>query len=171
MKKNSLSLLKKISISAIILVGIAFILSLPNTVLASTVKDFGFTDINQVSQEVKDNCSKYIKDGNLDSIDDEVTNDVEFSTCLASAETGLARPPEEGGPEIIIARIIEGLMGIIGAICVFFVVQGGLKYIMAGGNEKTIEEAKKMVLYSVLGLIIAIVAVMVVEVIITIARG
>lgn len=73
----------------------------------------------------------------------------------------MAAPAEEPGP--LIARIVTWIMGFIGAIAVGFIVWGAWGYVMSAGNEKKIEEAKRVILYAIIGFVIAILAVVIVQ--------
>lgn len=71
-------------------------------------------------------------------------------------------PPEQAVPKII-ARLVEGFLGIIGALAVFFIVQGGFNYVLSGGSEEKIKQAKNQIMYALVGLAVAIVSFMIVE--------
>lgn len=72
---------------------------------------------------------------------------------------------------IVIARLVEGFLGIIGALAVFFIVQGAIKYAYSGGNEALIKEAKTQVMYAIVGLIVAIVSFVIVETVLGILKA
>lgn len=58
----------------------------------------------------------------------------------------------------IIVRAIQWIMAIIGLICVAFIIYGGVMYATSGGNEEHITRGKKILLWSIVGLIICILA-------------
>ena len=65
--------------------------------------------------------------------------------------------------------IIKGVIGLI--IFIFFFVYGGILYMTAGGDEGKVETAKKVLTGALLGLIIALLAWAIVNVIVTTIFG
>ncbi|MFH0873772.1 MAG: hypothetical protein V1846_02930 [Candidatus Komeilibacteria bacterium] len=59
-----------------------------------------------------------------------------------------------------IKRVISGLiqifLGLIGIIFLLLIIWSGFRWMTSGGNEKTVEEAKKTLQNSVVGLIIVV---------------
>lgn len=55
-------------------------------------------------------------------------------------------------------NLINTLIFIIGAVAVLMIVIGGLKYVMSGGDQAAVNSAKNTILYSVIGLVVAILA-------------
>ena len=58
----------------------------------------------------------------------------------------------------IITTIINVMLFIAGALAVIMIIYGGIRYITAHGDEKQVKVAKDTIIYSVVGLIIAIIA-------------
>ena len=67
--------------------------------------------------------------------------------------------------------IIKGVIGLIIFISIFFFVYGGILYMTAGGDETKVELAKKLLTGALLGLIIALLAWAIVNVILTTIFG
>jgi hypothetical protein len=59
------------------------------------------------------------------------------------------------------------LLGIVGALSLFFIIWGGVKYIASRGNPKQIEAAKKTLTYAVIGIIFVLLS----QIILTIITG
>ncbi len=57
-----------------------------------------------------------------------------------------------------IAVILQWALGFAGAVAVAFLVYGGFRYTTSAGNETLREQAKTIILYAILGLVIIIVA-------------
>lgn len=57
-------------------------------------------------------------------------------------------------PRETIALIIRMFMGFLGTVAVIIVLLGGFKWMVAGGNEEKVTEAKKLLLAGVIGLVI-----------------
>lgn len=54
----------------------------------------------------------------------------------------------------LIANLIYWLILLVGTIAVIFIIIGGIRFILSGGDSKKLEQAKKTVGFSVLGLLL-----------------
>ena len=59
-------------------------------------------------------------------------------------------------PRQIIASVIRVALGFLGIIAVLITLAGGFKYMTAGGAEDKVDEAKKLMISGVIGLIIVL---------------
>lgn len=50
------------------------------------------------------------------------------------------------------------LLGVIGALAVIFIILGGLQIVTASGNPTRLKQGREAVLYSVIGLVVAMLA-------------
>lgn len=57
-----------------------------------------------------------------------------------------------------IKNVINALLFILGAIAVIMIVIGGIKYTISNGDASSIKSAKDTILYSVIGLVVALLA-------------
>ena len=57
-----------------------------------------------------------------------------------------------------IQTIINILLFIIGAVAVIMIIIGGIRYVTSAGDQNSVKAAKDTVLYSVIGLVITILA-------------
>ena len=57
-----------------------------------------------------------------------------------------------------ISSIIDVLLFIVGAVAVIMIIVGGIKYVTSGGDQNNVKSAKDTILYSVIGLIVALLA-------------
>ena len=80
---------------------------------------------------------------------DEVQNGAKLVDGGGSAKQDL--------PDVI-TTIINVMLFIAGALAVIMIIYGGIRYITAHGDEKQVKVAKDTIVYSVAGLIIAIIA-------------
>ncbi len=64
----------------------------------------------------------------------------------------------ESDPRIIAASIIKVLMTFLGIIAVALIIWGGFKWMTAGGNDEQVDEARKIIVTAVIGLIIILAA-------------
>lgn len=65
----------------------------------------------------------------------------------------------------VVARVISFLVLIIGALAFISVIVSGLQYITSGGDSAKAEKAKKTLIYSVLGIILAVMSYLLLRVI------
>lgn len=72
----------------------------------------------------------------------------------ANLSGGLA--PQD--PRLIVARIINAILGLLGTIFLVLIVYAGFLWMTAGGDEGKIEKAKGLIWNGVLGLIIILAA-------------
>ena len=71
---------------------------------------------------------------------------------------GLPNPLNDGkaGPvswQILIGRVIQAIMGIIGSLALLMFVYGGLVLMMAGGNNDSIQKGKNILMWASVGLV------------------
>jgi multisubunit Na+/H+ antiporter MnhB subunit len=87
-----------------------------------------------------------------------------FAACTSGAtcvESGLnSTGGTGGGTEIgpIIKLIINALLFILGAVAVIMIVIGGIRYTISQGDSGAVTSAKNTILYSVIGLVVALLA-------------
>lgn len=73
-----------------------------------------------------------------------------------SFPTGAGLP--SGTPTPLLTKVIRFLLYMIGAVAVLFLVYAGFQYILAGGDEAKAKDAKKIILYSIVGVLVALVS-------------
>ena len=71
---------------------------------------------------------------------------------------GEGQSEELDGNNGVITTIINTMLFIVGLLAVIMIIYGGIRYITAHGDEKQVKVAKDTIVYSVAGLIIAILA-------------
>lgn len=71
---------------------------------------------------------------------------------------GLNGTLKETDPRTMVGSIINVALGFMGVIAVVILLIGGFKWMTAGGNEDKVSEAKKMLGYGVIGLVIVLAA-------------
>lgn len=73
---------------------------------------------------------------------------------IAGEGSGLFKG-DEGQVNTILVRIINFLLSIIAVVALAVLIWGALMYILSLGNESRAEKAKKIMLYAIVGLILA----------------
>lgn len=60
--------------------------------------------------------------------------------------------------KVTIGNIVQALLGFIGMIFLILIIFGGIQWMLSGGNEKKIEEAKGRIVSATIGLVIIVMA-------------
>jgi hypothetical protein len=69
-----------------------------------------------------------------------------------------------GGIFNVIANV---LIFLVGAIAVIYLIIGGLRYVISGGDSKAVTAAKDTILYAVIGIVVAVISYALVNFVIT----
>ena len=76
------------------------------------------------------------------------------SACLFGNESGC-----EGTDQTPIFRIVTNvLLFVIGAVSVIMLIIGGFRYVTSQGDQTQVQSAKNTILYSIVGIVVAILA-------------
>ncbi len=67
-------------------------------------------------------------------------------------------PGELTGTGGVFEVVVNVLLFIIGAVSVIMLIYGGIRYTTSGGNANSVTAAKNTIMYSIIGLVIAILA-------------
>lgn len=60
--------------------------------------------------------------------------------------------------KILIGRLVQILLGFVGILFIVLIIIGGMQWMLSGGNEKKIDEAKKRITNATIGLVIVVAA-------------
>jgi len=72
------------------------------------------------------------------------------------AETGIGAKGQDL-PELI-GNLISIILGVVGIVLVIYIVQAGVMYMTAGGDDKKVGEAKTMIKNAVIGIVLIVAA-------------
>ena len=64
----------------------------------------------------------------------------------------------QGNVEDIVEVVVETLLFLVGALGVIMLIYGGIRYVTSGGNQESVRAAKNTILYSVIGIVVAVFA-------------
>ena len=67
----------------------------------------------------------------------------------------------------VIVKIVEWLLGFVGALAVLMIIVAGIMYLTSGGDEGRVENAKRWLIYAIVGLIVALLGWVIVNTVIT----
>ena len=76
----------------------------------------------------------------------------------AEAARADGMPTELVGPNGTFTNITNTILYVVGIISVVMLIWGGIRYIISGGDNKKVTDAKNTVLYAIIGLIISVLA-------------
>jgi hypothetical protein len=86
-----------------------------------------------------------------------------FQDCSgANADTAVCKSKSDSASSIV-QDIINLLLLLIGIIAVVMIIIGGIKYTTSNGDANQVTSAKNTVMYSVIGLIVALLASLIVN--------
>jgi len=58
----------------------------------------------------------------------------------------------------VVGNVINGFLLLIGIVLTVIVLRGGIKYMLAGGNEEEVTKAKRWIINGIIGLVIVLLA-------------
>ena len=80
-------------------------------------------------------------------------------------------PTELLGDAGVFTRITNTVLYAVGIISVIMLVYGGLRYVLSGGDNKKVTDAKNTILYAIIGLIISLLSYAIVNFVINAVTG
>ncbi len=86
--------------------------------------------------------------------------DMTLSSGVSSSQ-GHDVPKDLAGD--VFKNLVDILLFIIGAVSVIMLIYGGIRYTTSGGNANSVTAAKNTIMYSIIGLVVAILAFAVVQ--------
>lgn len=76
---------------------------------------------------------------------------------LSGPYRGEGQPAELfSGADAVIPKIINLMLFVVGVLAVFMMIYGGIRYVLSGGDNAKVKDAKNTILYAIVGLIVAI---------------
>jgi hypothetical protein len=94
---------------------------------------------------------------------------VAFSLLTSTAGAQLINPGDvpqnisqatggEGSARALVLNIVNFFLGFLGIIAVIMIIYGGIMYVTAGGDQTKIDNAKKIIMYAIVGIIIVLIS-------------
>jgi hypothetical protein len=74
-------------------------------------------------------------------------------------------------PQELIGGIITYLMGLVGILAVAALVWGGIMYMTSAGSEERVKQAKNIITYAIIGLVVAVLSYIIVNTVIQAIGG
>jgi len=79
-----------------------------------------------------------------------------LAQATVEIEPPISREIAEAPIPVIIGRVIQWIMGVVGALAVLMIVYAGLQYMFSVGDERQIKQAKSILVWAIVGLLICI---------------
>jgi hypothetical protein len=86
-----------------------------------------------------------------------------FEGCTGNSDAKVCNDQGSENASNLMRNIINTMIFLIGAIAVIMIIIGGFRYVVSNGEAGALTSAKNTILYSVIGLIVAILSYGVVE--------
>lgn len=87
-----------------------------------------------------------------------------LAAVVSNSDIGLPETPADSNSITLILQIV---FGIIGALTVLFIIVGGFKLVLSEGEPQKIAQARRGIIFAVVGLVVALLA----EVLVTFVLG
>jgi heme/copper-type cytochrome/quinol oxidase subunit 2 len=100
--------------------------------------------------------------------------DFESSTgvCIpTSASTKLPVPPGKNPLKMVLKNVMMWLLGVVGFIAIIAFVISGMQYLLSAGDQNMIETAKRNMKWSIVGVIVALMGLIILNFIINMLGG
>lgn len=83
-----------------------------------------------------------------------------FAAAVDDAKDGVKKINDGNTTNLpdFIKSIINILLFVIGIIAVLMIIVGGIRYVVSGGDSNAVTGAKNTILYSIIGLVVALMA-------------
>mgnify|MGYP003608633410 FL=1 len=88
----------------------------------------------------------------------------EITSGMNATSAGTSTPTDAN---VVIKNVTNIMFFIIGAVSVIMLIYGGIRYTTSGGNANSVTAAKNTIMYSIVGLVVAILAFAVVQFVVT----
>lgn len=79
-----------------------------------------------------------------------------FEQCGANADSAVCKAAGEDDLGGMVKIVINTVLTVLGMVAVIMIVIGGVRYTTSNGDSSAIKNAKDTILYSVVGLVVAI---------------
>lgn len=152
------------------------------------ISSFYFTDNARADEASCTNAGGYCYDGNASSTGNCPVNEEQIDTCdftnqiyccKESSGSGNKIVPDElaglpTNPDLvygIVENVADWLLSLIGILAVIGLVVSGIQYYFVATDEKMMETAKKTMMASIIGLVVALSGYIVIETIDTILNA
>jgi hypothetical protein len=90
-----------------------------------------------------------------------------FQPCGANKDSAVCKDTKGESVNSIVTPLVNTLLFILGAISVVMIIVSGIRYTTSNGDASAVTSAKNTLMYSIIGLIVAILAFAIVNFVVT----
>ncbi|MNQ27270.1 hypothetical protein D3C85_405250 [compost metagenome] len=90
-----------------------------------------------------------------------------FQPCAANSQSAVCKDTKGESVNSIVTPLVNTLLFILGAISVVMIIVSGIRYATSNGDASAVTSAKNTLMYSIIGLIVAILAFAIVNFVVT----
>lgn len=90
-----------------------------------------------------------------------------FPACGANADQAVCKATTTDNVTSMAKTIVNVMLFVLGIVAVIMIVIGGVRYVVSAGDSSAVTGAKNTILYSVVGLVVAIMAYAIVNFVLT----
>lgn len=88
-------------------------------------------------------------------------------TCTANGASVICEAAKTDNATSMTTNIITTMLYILGILAVIMIIFGGIRYVLSAGDASKVKTAKDTIMYSVIGLIVAVLAYAIVNFVVT----
>ncbi len=78
---------------------------------------------------------------------------IQFNTVFASSTVvSLSNPLPTNSVPMLIGRVIDAILGIVGSLALVMFIYGGFTWMTASGNEQSVTKGKNILMWAAVGL-------------------
>lgn len=78
--------------------------------------------------------------------------------CTKNGDAGTTICNSTNSVSSVIQTVVDTMLIFLGVVCVVVVIIGGIRYITSSGDSKSAGQARNMILYAIIGLVVAFLA-------------
>lgn len=79
-----------------------------------------------------------------------------FDQCSGNSSSEVCKAQGTDNATSLMHNVINTMLFILGAIAVIMIIVGGVRYVTSNGNASDVKAAKDTIMYSIVGLVVAI---------------
>lgn len=107
----------------------------------------------------------------VSGINQAIVSAVSLDACQYNRQSAACSGGDASAVDNLAVKIVNAMLYLVGAGAVITIIYAGIQYATSGGNSQKIEKAKKVLIYAVVGLVVAIFAYALVNYVLTMIFG
>ena len=102
-----------------------------------------------------------------------VVSPIAGATEILSGNDNVVSDPTGGQSSLrqLVLTIVKYFLGFLGLLAVIMIIYGGVTYVISAGNDEAIGNAKKIIMYALIGLIVILLSFVIVQAVLGAGTG